>query len=140
LSTWLGFDFGLKRVGVAVGQSITHSASALKVIEHTDSPEALWHQIAELIKTWAPTGLVVGLPLSADGNEQAMSHNARAFGDELHSRFKLEIHYVDERFSSRATDSAFRDARAAGHARRKDARKLDAHAAQRILEQFLVNR
>jgi putative holliday junction resolvase len=97
----------------------------------------LINEVAKLIAQWHPDALVIGLPLTADGEEQPMTHHARRFGDALQKRFKLPIAWVDERYTSRAVNEDFRAARAQGSARKKHAEKLDAHAAQRILEQFL---
>ena len=136
MSVFLGFDYGLKRVGVAVGQRVTASASALSVLKNTGS-ETLLGEIAGLISTWRPVGLIVGLPLLEDGFEQPMSTRARRFAADLEQRFKLPITLVDERYTSRSANDDFREARAAGVARKKHASTLDARAAQRILQQFL---
>lgn len=134
MSCYLGFDYGRKRVGVAVGQRVTMSASPLLVLRND---QTLLERIAQLLKTWQPSALIVGLPLTEDGAEQAISAHARRFAQALKTRFKLEVELVDERFSSRAADSDFREARASGLARKKHAGELDAHAAVKILEQFL---
>ncbi|MBK6725865.1 MAG: Holliday junction resolvase RuvX [Xanthomonadales bacterium] len=132
----LGFDYGLRRIGVAVGQRITHTASALAVMRnHESGPD--WAACDALIKTWRPQALVVGLPLARDGHEQAMTHAARAFAALLRQRYAVPVHLADERFTSRAADAEFVAARRAGLARRKDAAMLDAQAARRIVEQWL---
>ena len=132
----LGFDYGLRRIGVAVGQRITGTASAVAVLRNTDTgPD--WPACDALLKTWRPQAIVVGLPLARDGDEQPMTHAARAYAEQLGARYQLPVHLVDERFTSRAADSAFAEARRAGVARRKDAAMLDAQAARRIVEQWL---
>jgi putative Holliday junction resolvase len=131
----LGFDFGLRRIGVAVGQTATHTASSLETVSHAREPD--WTAITRLVKEWRPTTLLVGLPLGPDGEETDMSKVARRFGAALQKRFSLEVSYADERLSSRAAEDRFADLRASGRARRKDAKQLDAMAAQIILENWL---
>lgn len=136
--TLLGFDFGLRRIGVAVGQTATHTANPLTVIAHHDAPD--WPAIDRLFAEWRPVGLVVGLPFGAEGMESDMSRAARAFGAELERRFELPVYYQDERLTSHAADAHFAASRAQGTARRKDAGKLDAMAATIILQNWLQSR
>ena len=131
----LGFDFGLRRIGVAVGQTATHTASSLETVVHGREPD--WIAIARLVKEWKPATLLVGLPLGPDGEETDMSKAARRFGAALQKRFSLQVAYADERLSSRAAEDRFVEMRASGRARRKDAKQLDAMAAQIILENWL---
>lgn len=132
----LGFDYGLRRIGVAVGQRITGTASAIAVVRNSDGgPD--WIGCDALLKAWRPQALVVGLPLGRDGDDQPMTHAARAFSTLLQARYQLPVHMADERFTSRAADAEFVAARRAGLARRKDAAMLDAQAARRIVEQWL---
>ena len=80
--TLLAFDFGLKRIGVAVGQTLTGTANPLQTVAvRRDTPD--WPAIARLMETWAPNALVVGMPLNMDGTEQDMSRRARRFGRQL---------------------------------------------------------
>ena len=132
----IGFDYGLRRIGVAVGQRITGTASAIAVLRNADSgPD--WAACDALLKSWRPQALVVGLPLARDGHDQPMTRAARAFAASLEQRYALSVHLADERFTSRAADAEFVAARRAGLARRKDAAMLDAQAARRIVEQWL---
>ncbi len=131
----LGFDFGWRRIGVAVGQTATASASALCTVSHSEQPD--WQAISKLVEEWRPAGLVVGLPLDAGGHETQMSRAARRFGLELEQRFQKPVYFIDERLTSVQAGAEFAQARAAGRARRKDARKLDAVAAKIILENYL---
>ena len=131
----LGFDFGLRRIGVAVGQTATHTASSLETVSHGREPD--WIAITRLVKEWQPATLLVGLPLGPDGEETGMSTAARRFGAALEKRFSLAVAYADERLSSRAAADRFAEQRASGRARRKDASQLDAMAAQIILENWL---
>ena len=133
--TLLGFDFGLRRIGVAVGQTATRTASALCTVSHSARPD--WQAISKLLEEWRPAGLVIGLPLDAGGHETQMSQAARQFAAMLGQRFQKPVYFMDERLSSVQAQSQFAEARSAGRARRKDARRLDAVAAKIILENWL---
>jgi putative Holliday junction resolvase len=133
----LGFDFGKRRIGVAVGQSLTATATPLAIVSNGEQPD--WTEISRFVKDWKPGGFVVGLPLSIDAEETEMSALARSFGQNLSARYGKEVHYQDERLTSVEAQSDFADMRAAGGARRKDASKLDAVAAKIILENWLQN-
>lgn len=97
--TIMGFDFGMKNIGVAVGQQLTGTASPLTALRARDGiPD--WQQIETLIDNWKPTKLVVGLPLNMDGSEQHMTAAARKFGHRLNNRFKLPVAWQDERLTT----------------------------------------
>jgi putative Holliday junction resolvase len=97
--TVLGFDFGMKNIGVAVGQELTGTASPLTALKARDGiPD--WDQIKKLLDEWRPDLLVVGLPLNMDGTEQAMTAAARRFGNRLHGRFNIPVEWQDERLST----------------------------------------
>lgn len=133
---WLGLDYGERRIGVATGQPLTGTAQPLKTIRHSGDP---FPEIDALLREWRPAGLIVGLPLLADGKESAMSEAVRDFVARLAERHPgLRIALHDERFSSREADARFRAARRDGRARRRDARELDSHAAAVILESWLA--
>ena len=134
----LSFDFGLRRIGVAVGQTLTRTASALETVTHGQKPD--WSAIDRLVKEWRPALLLVGLPLGAEGEETDMSKAARRFGESLHKRYSIDVEYADERLSSRVAESRFAEQRAAGTMRRKDASQVDAMAAQVICENWLQSR
>lgn len=133
--TALGFDFGLKRIGVAVGQSVTGSASPLGVAA-VRGGEPDWTAIGRLIGEWRPTSLVVGLPYNMDLSEQEMTGHARRFAEELAQRFPLPVHTVDERLSSREAEAQLKERRQQGRKRvtRED---IDGAAACVILESWL---
>ncbi|MDX1459466.1 MAG: Holliday junction resolvase RuvX [Xanthomonadales bacterium] len=133
--TILAFDFGLRRIGVASGQTLTGTAGAVTVIAHRTEPD--WNAIEAIVHEWRPDAFVVGLPLDSEGNETDMSRRARAFGDELDRRFGRTVYFSDERLTSMAAREQFTAARSTGQARARDARKLDARAAQIILENWL---
>ncbi len=131
----LSFDFGHRRIGVAVGQTLTGTANALTVVTVTSEPD--WQAIADIIKTWQPVALVVGLPLDANGGETDMSRNARQFGKQLNERFGIRLLFEDERLTSFSAEQRFVNARRRGDMRRKDAALKDAMSAQIILENWL---
>ena len=133
---FLGFDFGLKRIGVAVGQTLTNEARPLLTLAAKDG-EPDWREIKTLLEDWNPTALVVGLPYNIDGSNQPLTESADRFAKQLIEHFDLPVHYVDERLSSREAQDRLRNARQSGQARRKAAHKLDAIAASVILESWL---
>ncbi|HEX5686664.1 MAG TPA: Holliday junction resolvase RuvX [Ideonella sp.] len=119
--SFLAFDFGVRRVGVATGSVVLRQAQPLKSI--AVEGDARFAAIAALIAEWQPDALVVGVPFHPDGAEHDNTHRARRFARQLHGRFRLPVHEVDERYTTT-------EARAAG------AVDLDAASAALILEQF----
>lgn len=132
--TLLGFDFGLARTGVAVGELETGIASPLQTV-HAESNDARFSAIARLIDEWRPCLLVVGLPVYPDGAAHPFAARCLRFANQLNGRFNLPVAAVDERFSSAEADAALREAGAHSWKARKH--ELDATAAQLILQQFL---
>ncbi len=124
----MGFDYGTKRIGVAVGNSLTRSAQALDVIQNINSDQTQ-QKIKELISEWQPSCLVVGLPLHPDGAEHSVTKRSRAFGQQLATKFSKPVHFVDERYSSVLLEQ---DAQYQG--------SVDSHAAGLLLEQFFCER
>jgi putative Holliday junction resolvase len=123
--SFLAFDFGSRRIGVASGNSLTRTAAPLGTI--AAQGEARFEAIARMIGEWRPAALVVGVPFHPDGATHLNTERARRFGRQLRARFGLAVHEVDERYTTT-------EARAAG------AVDLDARAAAIILEQFLAGR
>ncbi|MGB5606686.1 MAG: Holliday junction resolvase RuvX, partial [Gammaproteobacteria bacterium] len=133
LQTLLGFDFGLQRVGIAVGQIISGTASALCTLTaRNGKPD--WESITGLIENWRPDALVVGLPLHADGSDSSMTTAARAFVQQLEERYHLPVYTMDERLSSHAAAALVRTEKAAKK------KGIDAIAAGIILENWLAAR
>ena len=98
--TLLAFDYGDVSIGVAVGQTVTDTATPLTIIKvRHRRPD--WNSITSLVKSWEPDALVVGLPYTMDGAEQDTSRSARRFGNQLAGRFHLPVHWVDERLTTR---------------------------------------
>lgn len=130
--TVLAFDFGTRRIGVAVGDWETRLAHPLETITG-EANDARFGHIAALIAEWRPTELVAGLPFSMDGSEHDLTHRARRFARQLQGRFALPVHLVDERLTSFAADLALREAGVRGRARKG---LDDAVAASRILQDY----
>jgi putative holliday junction resolvase len=119
---YLAFDYGLRRVGVASGNSHLSRGYPLKTI--AVDGEARWDAIASLIREWQPQALVVGVPFHPDGAAHDNTHRAQRFARQLRGRFGLQVHEVDERYTTTEALSV-------------DARDADAEAAALILEQYL---
>jgi len=129
----LGFDFGLKRIGVAVGQTVTQTARPLVTLSAVQG-EPQWTKLDNLVKTWQPDGLVLGVPLNMDGTEQPLTHAARRFAQQLHERFKLPVYEMDERLSTKdARERLF----AEGGYKALQQGQIDSIAAQLILQNWL---
>ena len=120
--SFLAFDFGTKRVGVATGNTLTRQASPLRTI--AAEGDARFAAIAAVIAEWQPAALVIGVPVHPDGLPHDNTVRARRFGRQLHGRFQLPVHEVDERYTTT-------EAHAMGAA------DVDAASAAIILEQFL---
>ncbi len=120
--SFLAFDFGTRRVGVATGNTLLRRASPLKTV--AAEGDARFAAIAHLIAEWQPDALVVGVPFHPDGAEHENTVKARRFARQLHGRFRLAVHEVDERYS---TTEALSDG----------AKDADAASAVIILDQYL---
>ena len=118
MQTYLAFDFGEKRVGVATGNDFTKTAEALNTISYNNKDQ-LFEKIQVLIKEWQPKALVVGIPTHPDGNTHEMTAKAQRFANQLQGRLNLPVHRVDERYTSVSVENGD-----------------DALAAQLILKQY----
>lgn len=128
----LGFDFGLRGIGVAVGQAVTRTASPVGVITAQQGmPD--WVAMDALIKAWRPTTLVVGLPLNMDGSMSDMAFRAQKFAKRLKERYRLEVHCMDERLSTHEAIAWYRER----YQKEPDKATKDSLAAVIILESFL---
>ncbi|HEX7936715.1 MAG TPA: Holliday junction resolvase RuvX [Paraburkholderia sp.] len=128
-ATLLAFDYGEKRIGVAVGNSLTKSARPLVIVQNR-SREYRFAEVGKLIAEWKPDALIVGLPMHPDGTPHEMTLLAKRFGNQLNGRFNLPVTWIDERYSSVEAEAGIR----AGKGR---ADMLDAEAASIILQQYL---
>jgi len=134
--TVLAFDFGLQRIGVAVGEAELATSHPLQGVAAQTLP-GRFTAIERLVAEWKPSLLVVGRPLGEDGAPHEMTRRAEKFARQLSGRFKIPVEMVDERYSSAEVESRMR----AAYGRRKAAnlargKTLDSHAAQVILEQY----
>jgi len=125
---YLCFDHGEKRIGVAVGQSVTATATPLETIE-CDQGRPDWDRIAHLIDQWQPSAFVIGMPLTMQGAHQPASQAAKRFARRLEGRFRLPLHFADERLSS-----------IEARQRLGSTYDVDPVAAQVILETWLAQR
>jgi putative Holliday junction resolvase len=127
--TLLGFDYGVKHIGVAVGQTLLQSATPLTTL-HAKKHKPDWDAIAQLINEWQPAALVVGLPFTMDDTESEVAGKAKRFARQLHGRHRLPVHMIDERLTTREAASIL-------HTQDKHDGRLDALAAALILETWL---
>ncbi|MBD1388733.1 Holliday junction resolvase RuvX [Neiella sp. HB171785] len=133
--TILGFDYGTKSIGVAVGQEITGTASPDAALKANDGVPN-WQQVESLLTQWQPDLLVVGLPLNMDGSEQELTQRARKFANRLHGRFGYQVELQDERLTT--VDARARLFELGGFkALSKD--KVDSVSAVLIVESYFEN-
>jgi putative holliday junction resolvase len=128
--TILCFDYGTARIGVASGQTLTRTATALTVLRNTKNGHPDWSRIQALLDEWKPNIVIVGLPLNMDGTPSEMSARAEKFARQLHGRFGVTVDMFDERLSS------FEARQGAQH---DHANPVDHEAARLILESWLNN-
>jgi putative Holliday junction resolvase len=132
----LGFDFGLKRIGVAVGQTVTETARPLDTLNAVNG-KPNWDVVTRLFKAWQPDGIVVGIPLNMDGTEQAITHAARRFAKELTERFALPLYEMDERLTTKeARERLYTE----GGFKALQNGQIDSVAAQLILQNWLTSK
>lgn len=132
----LAFDYGLKNIGVAYGQSITGTATELPPVPARDGIPN-WEQLGKLLKEWQPQLLLVGLPLNMDDSESELSQRSRKFANRLHGRFGLPVELFDERLTTRL---AKEEARERGHRGNYATAPVDSIAARLLLESWFNSR
>ena len=130
--TFLAFDFGTRRIGIAVGNTISATARPLTTI-NDEKNDARFAEIASLLKEWQPVALVVGLPCNDDGTPHEMTSLCRRFANRLKGRFNLPTLLVDERYTSAAASSVLDEQGVHG---RKQKPLIDQYAAQQILQAY----
>jgi len=130
--TIIGFDFGKKYIGVAVGQELTGSASPLGSVKANDGIPH-WDNLASYLKEWQPDFIVVGLPLNMDGSEQQLTLDAKKFGQRIEGRFGLKVEFQDERLT---TADAKQQLFARGGYRNLKKDNIDAESAKLIIESY----
>jgi len=130
-SVMIGFDFGLKRIGVAIGQTLTQTATPEAIVNSRDGvPD--WEHITLLFEQWQPNAIIVGLPMRLDGSEQALTQPARKFGQRLSGRYHRPVYFIEEQLSSIEAENRQKQQKS-----RQKNQKIDDHAAQIILENWL---
>ncbi len=132
----LGFDFGEKRIGVAVGQRITGTATPLTTLSSNDKPD--WHSIEALIQEWQPDTLVVGMPFNMDGSRSDMAEKIDRFCRQLEGRYHLPVAQIDERLSSAEAEHKLKLQRQQGRRKKIDKLEIDRLAAAIQLESWLA--
>lgn len=130
----MGFDFGTQRIGVAIGQAITRTASPLKPLMARDGIPN-WDEIEQLLLHWSPTALVVGIPVHDDSLDAPITKAAIRFGRRLKARFRLPVFGADESFTSFTARQALKEN---GGSRLKKKHSVDSMAAKFILESWLT--
>lgn len=132
-SSVLGFDYGKKRIGIATGQTITHSATPCKTIQQVDgNPD--WDAIEVEIRQWRPQALIVGMPYFTDGSENKMTAAARQFAYELNKRFKLPVIEIDEALSSQQAEQILKQDK---KITKQNKQEIDKMAAAIIVQRWL---
>lgn len=130
----MAFDFGMKRIGVAVGQTITHSARPLDTLP-AKAGVPNWSTIARLIEKWAPDALIVGIPLNMNGTHQAITFKAEAFAQQLQEHYSIPVYKMDERLTTKdAREKLFSQG---GYKALQDG-QVDQVAAQLILQNWFA--
>lgn len=134
----MAFDFGLKHIGVAVGQPLTQTATPLTTLKALDGIPN-WTEVDSLIQHWNPTGIVVGIPLNMDDSEQLLTHCARKFSNRLRDRSHLPVYTVDERLSTWEAKNRLKanNPNAKPIKTKKHIQNINAMAAAILLEQWM---
>jgi putative Holliday junction resolvase len=134
----LAFDYGVRRIGVACGDTLSRTSTPLAAILAGPAGRQ-WAAIDALMRDWQPTLAVVGLPYNTDDSDSSMTVAARAFAGELQTRYRLRVELVDERYSSLEAHARLREARQAGARKRRIGKTdIDAAAACVILERWIA--
>lgn len=136
----VAFDFGLRRIGLAVGDTLTRTARPLPahVVSAAGLGETDWRSLEAAVIKAGARQLVVGCPYNVDGTPGVMTDRARRFAKSLGDRLKVPVHLVDERYSSLEAEAALRDRRSAGERKRFDKPVIDSAAATIVLERWLA--
>lgn len=136
IQTVMAFDYGLRQMGVAIGNSLLGTTQSLRVLSARDGIPN-WQEVETLVKEWSPDLIVVGEPLNMDGSESDLSVRAGKFARRLHGRLGLPVEMADERLSS---FEAKQIARQEGHKGDYKAQPIDSKAAELILQTWLAER
>ncbi|NOX42939.1 MAG: Holliday junction resolvase RuvX [Gammaproteobacteria bacterium] len=132
--TLICFDYGKKRIGVAVGQNLTYTASALETITSKNGKPD-WDAIARIVKQWQPQAFVLGLPLNDDGTDHQITKAVRQFSNQLQDRHPFPVYHIDERLSSVEAEKLVKKKRKLS----RNKGEIDKLAARIILQSWLDN-
>lgn len=128
--TVIGFDYGSKRIGVAVGQGVTGQSNPVVTLAwRKNKPD--WAGINQLMEEWQPQVIVIGMPLNKDGTAHHLTKAVQRFGNQLHERYNLPVHMIDERLSSHEAQKMLPKGRSAS-----DKGAIDKYAAKLILDSW----
>lgn len=135
MSCMIAFDFGVKSIGVAIGQQITGTASPLAAIKAVDGiPQ--WQALDDVFKEWEPSCIILGYPTNMDGSEQLITARAKKFGKRLYHRYKIPVHGHDERLTTvEAKERLFE----LGGFKKLSKGKIDSVSAVLILESWFTS-
>jgi len=134
MSQIIAFDFGLARIGVAVGQSITQTANPLDTLKAKDGKPD-WALVEKMFQQWQPTKVVIGEPFNMDGSDQEITLRARKFANQLHGRFGVQVEMLDERLTSVAAREEIFEF---GGYRKLKKSQIDSIAAALLLESWFL--
>lgn len=129
-----GVDFGMRRIGIAVGQTLTGSANPLQTLLAQKGQPQQWQVLDKLVKEWQPLAFIIGIPLNMDDTAQPMTHHARHFAQQLQQRYHLPVHGMDERLTSFEVRQQLFDQ---GGYRAIKKNEIDALAASVILNEWM---
>jgi len=132
----LGIDFGNKRIGLALAQTLTRSATALSTLPNNSE---FLSELKKIISEWQVSGIVIGLPLDMEGAEQEITRQVKNFGKKVFKHTQIPVEYIDERLTSFEAERQFQSQRAGQLSKAKHKSKIDAIAAQIILQSWLDN-
>ena len=133
---FFGIDFGTRKLGIAVGQTLTRTAMGIAVVPVRNG-EPDWVQLDQLVKHWKPQALVIGMPYNMDGTDSDLMVRVKEFAQNLSDRYQLPWHSIDERLSTRAAREITRENAELTGKRYNDKGQVDAMAAQLLLESWL---
>lgn len=134
--TIMAFDYGLRQIGVAHGQTLTANAEGIGILQASDGVPN-WDDVKAMLNEWKPNLILVGLPLNMDGSESELSRLARKFARRLQGRFNVDALMVDERLTSQDAKSSLRDPSSNKKSNKIDLTKIDHLAAALILQSWL---
>lgn len=132
----MAFDYGLRQIGVAHGQTLTASAEGIGILKASDGVPN-WDDVQAILNEWKPNLILVGLPLNMDSSESELSRLARKFARRLQGRFNVDALMVDERLTSQDAKSSLRDSSPSKKGNKIDITKIDHLAAALILQSWL---